>query len=251
MWTREELKTRAKAVLKGSYWKAFLVSIILVFVGGSNGGPNLNWRINNSGGYRQSFPLSMIDNIGHMVSYITILIITIAVILLIIALRIFIGYSIEVSGRHYFIKSAEGNADLNNLGYSFKNGKYKNIIKGMLYRGVLVFLWTLLLVIPGIIKGYAYSMVPYILADNPNIGYKRAIEISNGMTDGEKGKMFVLDLSFIGWYLLGALALGIGVLFVNPYVNATGAELYLVLRQRAISNGTCSLEELNMDEFTK
>lgn len=121
----------------------------------------------------------------------------------------------------------------------------------MLYKSVLIILWTLLLIIPGIIKSYAYRMVPYILADNPEISHKRAIEISNAMTYGQKFDIFVLDLSFIGWYILGALALGIGVLFVNPYVNATEAELYLVLRQEAIDTGICSQEELNIGEFIK
>ncbi|MNI95549.1 hypothetical protein D3C73_1538330 [compost metagenome] len=64
------------------------------------------------------------------------------------------------------------------------------------------------------------------------------------MTRGHKLDMFVLDLSFIGWYLLGILALGVGVLFVNPYFNATNAELYLVLRKEALNNNLCSYEDL-------
>ncbi len=70
------------------------------------------------------------------------------------------------------------------------------------------------------------------------------------MTDGEKWDMFVLDLSFIGWYIIGALALGIGVLFVNPYVDATKAELYLILRKKAIDNKLTSYEELNIVNFS-
>jgi len=87
-------------------------------------------------------------------------------------------------------------------------------------------------------------MVPYILADNPNIGVMKAITLSNEMTNGHKFDMFVLDLSFIGWYFLGALALGIGVLFVMPYENATNAELYLVLRKEALKNNLCTAEDL-------
>lgn len=87
-------------------------------------------------------------------------------------------------------------------------------------------------------------MVPYILADNPNIGVKKAIALSNEMTLGHKFDMFVLDLSFIGWYLLGALAFGIGVFFVLPYENATDAELYLVLRKNALETNLCSSEDL-------
>jgi len=89
-------------------------------------------------------------------------------------------------------------------------------------------------------------MVPYILAENPNIDYKRAIELSNQMTKGQKFDIFVLDLSFIGWYILGALLVGLGVYFVFPYVNSTNAELYLVLKQNAIDTGICSPEELTL-----
>lgn len=117
----------------------------------------------------------------------------------------------------------------------------------MLRRGVQIFLWYLLLIIPGIVKSYAYRMVPYILADNPNIGSKEAIKLSNEMTNGHKFNMFVLDISFIGWYLLGILALIVGVLFVLPYVNATEAELYLALRKDALEKGFCSNQDLLLD----
>ncbi len=87
-------------------------------------------------------------------------------------------------------------------------------------------------------------MVPYILADNPNIGHKRALELSTRMTDGEKFKIFVLDLSFIEWYILGTLAFFIGVIFVWPYQFTTNAELYMELRKQAIEGRLCSYEEL-------
>jgi uncharacterized membrane protein len=91
-------------------------------------------------------------------------------------------------------------------------------------------------------------MVPYILADNPNIGVKKAIALSNEMTMGHKYDIFVLDLSFIGWYLLGAIAFGIGIIFVFPYENATKAELYLVLRESALESNLCSYEDLLLDK---
>mgnify|MGYP006295230481 CR=1 FL=1 len=88
-----------------------------------------------------------------------------------------------------------------------------------------------MLIIPGIIKSYAYRMVPYILAENPKIGHRRALDLSNKMTRGEKWKIFVLDLSFIGWFILGALFFGIGVFFVQPYYDATNSELYIKLKK--------------------
>jgi uncharacterized membrane protein len=92
-------------------------------------------------------------------------------------------------------------------------------------------------------------MVPYILADNPNIGYARAIELSNQMTKGNKFRIWVLDLSFIGWYILGLLAFVIGIIFVIPYVNSTNAELYIELRKNAFRNGLCTYKELNIAEI--
>ncbi|SCY10357.1 DUF975 family protein [Alkaliphilus peptidifermentans] len=243
MWTRAELKTRAKGVLRASYWKALLVSIIIAIVGGRGGGVNFsNSRLNLNSSNTPPF-----NNINNNISpayLISILVIVAIIILFAMAFRVFLGYPLEVGGRRYFVRAAEKDVNMNYLGYSFGKSRYLDIVKTMLLKGVFLFLWTLLLIIPGIIKSYAYRMVPYILADNPGIGAKRAIELSNKMTDGEKFDMFVLDLSFIGWYILGALLLIIGMIFVMPYENSTFAELYLVLRQKAIDNGFCTAEEL-------
>lgn len=253
MWTRDQLKTRAKAVLKVSYWKAFVVSLVMILLGAGQGQFNLNDRFNgqnNTGGADFSGILS--SGARHILPFaIAIFTITAGIVLIFIAIRIFLGYAIEVGGRRFFINAAKDDADLNNLGYAFSESRFKSIIKAMLYRGVITFLWTLLFVVPGIIKSYAYKMVPYILAENPNIDHKRALEISNDMTYGQKWDIFVLDLSFIGWNLLGALLFGIGSFFVAPYISATEAELYLVLRENAINIGICSEEELRPDPFIK
>ncbi len=235
MWTREEIKSKAKRVLAGSYWKAFLVSLVIAVVGGSGG---------SSGGGSSSFRNSGDQTSAGILAGIIVLLVVVGFIAL--AIRIFLGYALEIGGRKYFIRASEEDVNLSYLGYAFKMNAYGKIILTMLYRAVLIFLWTLLLIIPGIIKSYAYRMVPYILADNPEIGVTRAIELSNAMTKGEKLNIWVLDLSFIGWYLLGMLALFVGVLFVKPYEDTTNAELYLVLRQQALDNGNCTYEELNL-----
>lgn len=102
---------------------------------------------------------------------------------------------------------------------------------------------SLLLSIPAIIKSYSYRMTPWILADNPRIGFRRALRLSMDMTRGHKGAMFILDLSFLGWILLGFLACCIGIIFVVPYIQATYAELYAVLRQNIVLGGLGSMEE--------
>jgi len=91
---------------------------------------------------------------------------------------------------------------------------------------LFTFLWSLLFVIPGIVKGYAYALVFYIKADHPDYDWKTCLNESQRLMQGKKGALFLLDLSFIGWYLVGALCLGVGTLWVAPYVEATKAHFY-------------------------
>jgi hypothetical protein len=241
MWSRRDLKVRAKAVLRTNYWKAFLISLVIAAAGGSGGsGGSSSGRNNYNSG--SSLPDRVNEN---LLLFIGIAIVaSIVIIIIIAALRIFLGYPLEVGGRRYFIKSAEYSNNKKCFSFAFYGENYKGIVLTMLLKGVQNFLWFLLFIIPGIVKYYAYRMVPYILADNPNIGYKRAIQLSKEMTNGHKFDIFILDLSFIGWYLLGLIALVIGMLFVMPYQFATEAELYLVLRQNALENGLTIHEEL-------
>lgn len=251
MWCISDLKKKAKDVLRKSYWKAFLVSIIIAFVGGNNGnGINFTWVMNNSDNTNVG-NTSSVENYWNHISGLwvgTFITMFVLFFLAILAFRIFVGYALDVGGRRYFLQSAQKDEDLNYIGYSFKKDRYKNIILTMFMKNLYNFLWFLILIIPGIIKFYAYRMVPYILADNPNIGFARAIELSNHMTKGSKFKMWVLDISFIGWYILGFLALVIGTLFVFPYVNATNAELYIELRKNALRSGLCTNKELQIAE---
>jgi hypothetical protein len=164
--------------------------------------------------------------------------------ILALAIRAFLGYPFEVSGKKYYTSASLGHVDMGFLGYGFTCGNYLNVVKTLFVRDIFIFLWSLLLIIPGIVKSYAYRMVPYLLADNPNMDTMRAIELSKQMTDGEKFNIFVLDLSFIGWYLLGLLAFCIGVIFVSPYERQTNAELYLVLKEKAKNSGIYNPEEI-------
>ncbi len=258
MWTRAELKEQAKAILKKSYWKAFLVSLILAFIGGSSGGSS-RFNFNGSSGSFNDFTDGFnqgYNNVGDVdvtglegVDFTFLFIflgIFLIVFLAIILFRVLVGTVVEVGCQKYFVQATEEDFSINHVMSGFKKGKYGNIVLTMLFRGVLLFLWTLLLIIPGIIKSYAYRFVPYILADNPEITPKRAIELSNQMTNGQKFDMWVLDLSFIGWYILGLLALGIGVLFVNPYPNQTFAQLYVTLRGDLIKSGQTSYAEFKL-----
>ena len=108
----------------------------------------------------------------------------------------------------------------------------------MFFYDVYIALWSLLLVVPGIIKSYEYRMVPYILAENPGMDSKQVFEISKRMMNGQKMETFILDLSFIGWALVAGITCGIaGVFYVAPYVNATNTELYAFNKVQAYNEG--------------
>lgn len=96
--------------------------------------------------------------------------------------------------------------------------------------GLFTFLWSLLFIIPGIVKSLSYSMSLYILAENKGKGALECINESKNMTDGHKGELFVLALSFIGWILLGYITFGIALIWVIPYMNATQANAYESLK---------------------
>ncbi len=104
-----------------------------------------------------------------------------------------------------------------------------NILLGLIYN-VFIILWSLLFVIPGIIKSYSYSMCFYIKNDHPEYDWKKCLDESKKMMDGNKWKLFCLDLSFIGWIIVGFLCLGIGTLWVSAYINASHAIFYNELK---------------------
>ena len=103
---------------------------------------------------------------------------------------------------------------------------YLRITGTYLLMCVYIFLWTLLLVVPGIIKSISYSQTLYVLRDEPSLTYNGAIERSMAMMEWHKMDYFLLILSFIGWYILGIISLGIGFLWINPYVSKTKALFY-------------------------
>ena len=228
MWDRVELKTLAKASLKNNYWKAFLISLVLLLATGRGG----NSAGDNTNDYIKSHP-----------EYI---IIFIAIFILVVAYRILLGYSLEIGSRKYFVQMSQYKDTSGCYGFAFDSLNYKGIISTMFVMNVYNILWSFLFIIPGIIKAYSYRMVPYILADSPNMGANEAITLSRKMMNGFKFESFVLDLSFIGWYILGVIAFVVGTLFVNPYYDATCAQLYLALRRIALDNGTCTSGDFNI-----
>lgn len=249
MWTRRALKNQAKDFLKKFYLQAFVVALIIALVtagGGShNGGsshdsannPTFEFEIpdtlevtsNTTQLGRQLLPLWM----GLLLGIGGVLAILAGVFFM--GIKIFVGGPLEVGGRGFFVRGArENTANMGEIGLAFRQDHYLNVVWVMFYRAIINFLYFLLLIIPGIVKAYSFSMVPYLLAENPQLDAKRAIEISEDMTHGHKLNMLILDISFAGWYILGLFFFGIGRYLVYPYVDATKAQLYLTLKEEAL-----------------
>jgi len=218
MWSRQEIKENAKEKLKTSYWTPFFISLALaIAVGGLSS---------------SRYTADKGDLVGSGLFFIPIVLGAMTMTIIGIALMIFVFGPLETGCRKSYLEYLKGNENLSEIISAFKSPHYKNIVKAMLLTRVMIFLWTLLLIVPGIIKAYQYRFVPYILAENPEINAYEAMAISTDLTNGHKADMFVMDLSFIGWYILGGLALGVGVLFVNPYRDTSFTMLYNKLQMQ-------------------
>lgn len=269
MWTRAELKSKAKFSFKRNYWKSVLISLILaLLVGGGSSGSSISSAVSNNligssdssvtddysnddsslyegndfyddtydGNIEDDIDdlKSMADNTAGMMAIgiflIVFIIVFVVLMAVVILLDVFIFNPLEVGCKKYYLRNLNEPAQVGNIGYAFDNN-YKNITKTMFFRDLFTVLWTLLFIIPGIVKSYEYQMIPYLLADNPQMTKEQAFEESKRMMQGQKWKAFVLDLSFIGWNILSALTLGIlGIFYVQPYMDATHAALYEALR---------------------
>ena len=139
-----------------------------------------------------------------------------------------IGYGLS----YIFLKKirTEEKVDIADIFKGFTENFGQNFLLALL-SGIFVMLWSLLFVIPGIVKTYAYSMAFYIRVDHPEYDWRQCLQESMRMTNGHKGDLFILDLSFIGWYFVGSLCLGVGALWVYPYHLTTKAMYYEILKQ--------------------
>ena len=263
MWTRKELKERAKEALKRNYWKIVLVSLIGMLIGGGLGSSGI------SGGGSDIRDMAS-DNVkGHFTEHenddvdwegaeavlddiqmdirpqdIVAVAFTVIVVLIVAAIVLVIGIAldalllnpVQVGINRFMVKSLDDTARIAEVGYTFDHN-YKNGVKVMFFKDLYVVLWSLLFVIPGIYKAYQYRMVPYILGENPDMTYQEVLQRSKDMMDGQKWDAFVLDLSFILWHMLGGITCGLAEIFyVAPYVNLTDAALYSRLSRKDLAD---------------
>lgn len=133
---------------------------------------------------------------------------------------------------------------VSDLFVGFRN--YGHNLGGMLWAYLFTCLWSCLFIIPGIVKGIAYSFTPYLLQEYPGLAATDAIKVSMAMTKGHKGQLFIMYLSFIGWCLLSALTLGLlGILYVGPYYMASVAGLYEEYKNLAFETGVVEESRLS------
>jgi len=263
MWTRKEIKDGAKAALGRNYWKIVLVSLLTILtVGGSGEGVSNSAVSSFTDGYRDAqledtqvlssetyTPIEeftdVIDAIESMSpivfgTYLVVLMFFVLIFWLVaLAIKILALQPLEVGISRFMLKSVDDIAKLGEISYTFDHN-YKNGVKVMFFKELYVFLWSLLLVIPGIYKSYQYRMVSYILAEEPDIAYRDALQRSKELMQGHKWAAFVLDLSFIGWHMLSVVTCGLSEIFyVTPYVNLANAALYRRLTDYGVQNTDC------------
>lgn len=143
-----------------------------------------------------------------------------------IVLDAFVINPLEIGIRRFGLANLNAKAEVKEIGFGYDHN-YKNGVKTMFFRDLYTFLWSLLFIIPGIVKSYEYRMIPYLLADHPDMTSEQAFAESKRMMTGQKWNAFVLDLSFIGWDILSILTLGIlSIFYVEPYKFMTKAALY-------------------------
>ena len=276
MWTRRELKERAKEALHRNYWKIVLVTALLFLLGCEAGGFSFSKKtfhtgsgnatnaeqaaeaeksiitvkeeprsgewigqiIGNGDVEPENFEIDFLGGVLFgIVAFFIFSIVFLFLFAVIMVLDIFLVNPFEVGGKRFMRMSVEGTAQVKEIAYGFDHS-YKNVVKVLFYRDLYVFLWALLFIIPGIVKMYQYFMVPYILTEYPDMEYKAALQLSRDMMEGNKWQTFVLGLSFILWDILGALTLGIlEIFYVNPYRSLTFAALYCKLKNTPVING--------------
>lgn len=229
MYQRATLKAQAKKALGRNYWKSVLTGLLLAVLTGGAATPTVNVTVNSGRVEASAKWLNHIDFELLAILAVTMLGFLLLAIIVVFLLRALLLNPLMVGARRFALINAHQPAALDELGSGF-GANYKNNVKTMFLMDIYVLLWTLLLFVPGIVAAYRYRMVPYLLAEHPEMSTQEVLQRSKDMMVGQKLNAFVLDLSFLGWNILSGLTFGLaGVFFVAPYKMQTDANLYLAL----------------------
>lgn len=224
---RPAIKAEAKSFIgqNARWWKMTLATIAIYLISGG-----FSIYVNVATVINRDDPST---TVGYSSSIITLLL---------------IPFTIAASG--YYLNHIRGfNPEWKSLYKEGIDNYGSYLVTGVLVN-VFTVLWSLLFVVPGIIKALAYSQAKYVIHDNPRLKGKEAIEISKRMTNGFKGDLFSMYLSFIGWYILVGLTGGILSIYVTPYVETTAAMYYENLKRYSIENGIVAPEAFGIAPVT-
>ena len=256
--SRYEMKETAKALLKKNRWLCVLVAFIITGVS------NLTNKTLTNTGDTNSSPIDISDilsgNISRIISEIESFFIpthvNLPTLILAVAIAFAITYLLKeqiiAGGCRFFLKYRKNQpVDLGELIQCYKDKTFLNVAKVSLIRDLNIALWSLLFVIPGIIKAYEYSMVKYILSVNPTIDYRSALDLSKKIMRGHKFDLFVFHLSFIGWHFLSLFTFGIlSIVHVAPYQLLAETEFFANVRDLAILNCVITHNDIpDYDEY--
>ena len=226
-------------ILRGRYWWTVLAGLIATVLGGYSG----RYSVNISNHYDNTSVAQFVENVTDgridveqfraILHPLSGLLASIAGLVLVYAIAMFVvGSAVELGYNRFNLSLYESSATPKIETLFSRFSYFGNAVSLRLLMFVKTLLWTLLFVIPGIIAAYRYSMAPYIMAEHPDLSAMEAIEQSKQMMSVNKWRLFCLQLSFIGWYLLAALTAGIGGIFLAPYVKAAYTAFYLDLMNK-------------------
>lgn len=210
MKTNQEYKNAALAALKGNWAPSVIAAIVLMAFTYLIIGPYLVMYILNLNGMTAGSPGLILGVYALYVFGVTF-----------VFSPLNIGFTYAFNGLYL-----EGDNAVTGNTFRFGFRRWGRNVWGMFLVGLFTSLWSLLLIVPGIIKFYAYAMTPYILIDNPELSANQAINLSCKMMKGHKFDLFFLQLSFIGWAFLSVLTGGIGLLWLMPYMMSAQAAFY-------------------------
>ena len=225
---RRAIKANARQFLTNGQWvHLFLAGIIIEAVNYINFGTSLYVQLRNT--FNAIYQTQFINVSWNMMSLIALLLLP-----------------LEVSIAGYYLGCLRGRAPGLGSVYEEAAAHYSHYFGTMLLRRIYTVLWTMLFIIPGIVKSLSYSMAALIQHDNPTLTASQVLNLSQRITKGYKGSLFLMELSFLGLYLLGAVTFGIAYLYVHPYLYTTQAMYYELLRQNALDRGIASPWEFGM-----
>jgi uncharacterized membrane protein len=243
MRTAKEFRDTAWNILRGRYWWTVLAALIVALIGGYGSGGNVSFRFNADNLQQMQDFFVRLDPETGLAVYRSLMGVFTAIAGFAVAYGIalfIVGSAVELGYNLLNIQLFES-SDRPKIETIFSRFSYfGNALLLRLLMFIKIFLWTLLLIVPGIVASFRYALAPYLMAEHPDLTPTEAVEQSKQLMQGNKARLFWLKLSFIGWYLLSALTMGIGWVFLAPYPKAAEAAFYLELTGRLPLNGTTS-----------